>query len=84
MKNIFSLHNKLCMGLNHDNDVVMMKKQLGNDSQLWQWHEGNCLINKDGYALDVKGTSAEPGKFNFNLIQNRRNRKISRLLTSQI
>ena len=72
------------MGLNHDNDVVMMKKQLGNDSQLWQWHEGNCLINKDGYALDVKGTSAEPGKFNFNLIQNRRNRKISRLLTSQI
>ena len=75
MKNIFSFHNKLCLGLNHDNDVVMMKKELGNDSQLWQWHEGNCFINKDGYALDVKGGGSEPGKFNFNLIQNRGKRK---------
>ena len=65
----FSFHNKLCLGLNMDHDsgwhdLVMMRKELGNDTQLWKWHEGNCFINKAGLAMDVKGSSSEPGKFN--------------------
>ena len=52
------------MGLNQSNDLVMMRKEMGNDSQLWKWHGGNCFINKEGYALDVKGGGSEPGKLN--------------------
>ena len=59
-----SSHNKLCLGLNHDHDLVMMKKEFGDDSQLWEWREGNCFVNKAGFALDVKGGCSEPGKFN--------------------
>ena len=41
----------------------MMRKELGNDSQLWEWHAGNTFVNKQGYAIDVKGECSEPGKF---------------------
>ena len=57
------------MGLNQSNDLVMMRKEMGNDSQLWKWHGGNCFINKEGYALDVKGGGSEPGKFNHDINQ---------------
>ena len=60
----FSFHNKLCLGLNHDHDLVMMRKELGNDTQLWKWHEGVLLINKAGLAITVKEGISEPGKFN--------------------
>ena len=60
----FSFHNKLCLGLNHDHDLVMMRKELGNNTQLWKWEWGNCFINKAGLAMDVKGSCSEPGKFN--------------------
>ena len=65
----FSFHNKLCLGLNHDHDsgshdLVMMRKELGNDTQLWKWHEGNYFINKAGLAITVKEGISEPGKFN--------------------
>ena len=60
----FSFHNNLCLGLNHDHDLVMMRKELGNDTQLWKWQEGNSFINKAGLAMDVKGSCSEPGKFN--------------------
>ena len=55
------------MGLNQSNDLVMMRKEMGNDSQLWKWHGGNCFINREGYALDVKGGGSEPGKFNHDI-----------------
>ena len=65
----FSFHNKLCLGLNHDHDsgshdLVMMRKELGNDTQLWKWQEGNSFINKAGLAITVREGISEPGKFN--------------------
>ena len=61
----FSFHNKLCLGLNHDHDLVMMRKELGNDTQLWKWQEGNLFINKAGLAMTVReSANYEPGKFN--------------------
>ena len=62
----FSFHNNnLCLGLNHDHDLVMMRKELGNDTQLWKWQEGNLFINKAGLAMTVReSANYEPGKFN--------------------
>ena len=64
----FSFHNNLCLGLNHDHDsgshdLVMMRKELGNDTQLWKWQEGNSFINKAGLAITVKEENYDPGKF---------------------
>ena len=49
--------------MNHDHDLVMMKKDFDDDTQLWEWREGNSYVNKAEFALAVKEGCSEPGKF---------------------
>merc|ERR1712183_289051 len=58
---IVSQLNDLCLGLNENNEAIMMTKESGNDSQLWLSHEGKSFINKLGKALDVKESRKERG-----------------------
>ena len=58
------MDDDLCLGMNSNNEVITTTKELGDDTQLWQWHDGNVFINKLGKALDVKGSKAEKGNFN--------------------
>jgi len=37
-----------------------MRKELGNDTQLWKWQEGNSFINKAGLAITVKEENYDP------------------------
>ena len=58
----FSFLNNLCIGLDGDNNVVMMEADDEDNSQFWTWNDDNdSLMNKDGMALDVCGGDEDAG-----------------------
>ena len=58
----FSFLNNLCIGLDGDNNVVMMEADDEDNSQFWTWNDDNdSLRNKDGIALDVQGGNTDAG-----------------------
>ena len=59
---MFSFLNDLCLGMDENNRLVMEKRDLGDDTQIWTWEEGHSFISKSGYALDVEGGSDERGE----------------------
>ena len=44
---------------NHGKKLIVYPRD-GGDNQLWRW-EGNLLVSKTGYALDVQGGNRDPG-----------------------
>ena len=60
---ISHLDDDLCLGLDDYDETITKRRDPCDDSQLWQWQDGNICINKLGKALDLVG-GGRLGKFN--------------------
>merc|ERR1712058_199038 len=59
---IVSEMNGLCVGLNGNEEAIMMNHNDREESQFWEWHDGPtvwALMNKEGNVLTAKGPAVK-------------------------